>query len=401
MQDEESASDEGSDASSTQSNLGQSSLQSLLRPDESAVLEHVVRVGSFWRQEVFREKAAWAMMESGLGELSSGPIKSSSKKRRPTNEDYRLHAQDTRIYATKTGFENDAWPKAQKKIRPEESQTRSDIQWDLDLSDGIHPVAFSFNRLSAAQTAPTEALRYSSLELAFNAGSVSISSRDDAYKAFLYRAWDRAVHAVSLTVASNGAKSLTFSPQRLSVFLARDRCKKLGIQLEDPTSISAQDRSAIPNTCPGCTATFPSASLLERHFYGKKGTRGCCWKSRIAQEDRVILDRVLDQEVQAQLGQLLSLLVSQAKAVVKQQQDARTLKREPGVLNWGHVLGMLQTTLASSRKCRQDTTSSEVKEDYGCILETLEIDRSGFPLLINQAMLDSVKKTLISRYGGK
>ena len=120
-------------------------------------------------------------------------------------DDILLHVPDARVYqeSYNQGVEPGTWPLPPHRTN---RRAKSEKQWDWELSDGVHPVAFSQMRLTR-QTHPLPGCcgedHTMQLPLDYDLDPDQTNckvSGDDAPRAMLLRCWERAVHAAASTM---------------------------------------------------------------------------------------------------------------------------------------------------------------------------------------------------------
>jgi hypothetical protein len=155
--------------------------------------------------------------------------------------------------------------------------------------------------------------------------------------------------------------------------------------------------------CPSCKRPFTSVVKLRHHFLGendgdKEVNNGCCW-NLINRKQQGHINSVLEHEVQSHLFPLLQLVVSESKAK-KEEHDA-TIGTECPVINWKGVLGILEGSLESSRKSfpKKYKAMAALDGTHNGLLETLQVTPSGESLLINERMVENIRRRIVERYG--
>ena len=386
-------------------------------------LEHVVRVGNQRKHEALRIQA-WREKHSEIAaaaasdededtcnrnqqqQSKSKQNNHSAKAKHECNA--QLHAQDIRLYATKEWCENGPWPsKKKRKLRQQEQQQlhgatdsnhlRSDKDWDHEVGDGIHPVAFPVTRLAkslSSSSSSSDLLKECAIMDLDPDGTASACNvkPEHACKVVLQRCWERAVHAVASTLPMTDKLPPKPYDFMHSMSAAKVRCKSLKIDLT-PTTIIEELK------CPCCDAAFTDAKLLDSHYYGTKDTRGCSWNV-IEKEEQRIIEQILAKEVEGQLDTLLRLIVSTATLNKQEMMSNNNRNAAAPIMNWNDILGMLQSSLDSSREVvhHQDAIETGQQCHHHPLLETLDVDHLGVPLLINSTMMSSLRRRLEERY---
>jgi hypothetical protein len=421
----------------------------------AAAIEHLIIQGNYcrhlqWRVDEWKRKQqsknTGAGMEVVYDDDSSTATRDESdgtdendddlkpKAKRKRSEDD-VHAQDSRLYNPDEryqGHDPDPWPKAPYTAARELCAT--DHKWDEELSDNLHPIAFSKMRLSSSSIVPppndpatTELPDDDDDDAGFGAeydldpsqSSCSVS-KGQAMRAMLLQCWERAVHAAATTVEvvvsplPHGAQERLQPPRTTEEPRTREhaiatwqrlRMKVPSWQLvnsDNDTSAPDHDSSQVNDTtikCSVCDVPFSSVEKWQDHFFGTATIQGCCWVP-IAHQRRNLLAQVLDSEVRTQLQQLLRVvLMDSLVGTGCDDTQGTTRANPPPLLDCFDVLRILENRLAASRSV---VSTTHLTANNCCckpaVSETTEVQMDEPPLPINAAMLEAVRVRLADRY---
>jgi hypothetical protein len=399
-----------------------------------------------------------------------------SARRRPRKRNRQqstmvCHAEDIRIYGNskdgpfKRGCPMKPWPSEGVTTKKEENhhihrqQHRKtkirkidDNEWNVEHGDSVPPVLFRMARLS--QEYPSEErLRIfnkdASLSRMKTLQSTDITlDETDIPRALIERCWERAVHAASnsmfapiaattTTITTNQTPSMIPAQQStssrpchqlqhtglqidmnrpLSQESCRIKCKSLGIDIESERAKAiAISKEATPSAsasaCPRCFRSFENSDELQKHYYGNDVTKGCCWPL-VRPRHLELIDKLLQNRVQSQTDQLLSVIMTQAAAPTNNDADEiddgntaskgrnATNKKPKRLLDWKDVRSFLQGALDDSSSLPIGASNGRINARHSVqqSLQTTVSNESVPPLILNQMVLDGVDRRLVDRY---
>ncbi len=375
------------------------------------------------------------------------PASTKVPKKHVLQEDIRIYGE---VGVGKEGFAKSAWPKQQKKyaIKDNRKLNNSDKNWEIEHGDSIHSLAFAAARLS-------ESIRPKTAEelKAINGHNLNVSTTDtaipeeDVPRALLLRCWERAVHSAStaipvrLNLETQGVQKRGDVTEKMQVSTIN------GIETQDETSnilfgnsvlglgeatnqapigrstpaqepsfavyqrCIAIDRTAteakcaslgvgIPRiiqdlTCPICCQVFENSKLLRAHYYGGSHGKGCCWK-RISEKGTEVISNVLETHVKSQIDGFIGLVMARAKDRMIEPGDGQRSNKRRRLLNWHDILKFAEKTMHSSHQIQE----SELDHSNGIhpLFETLQYRSNSIPLLLNPALLHTIRRRLVDRY---
>lgn len=455
--------------------------------DLFASLEHLIATGCQQKHEMERRKEfrefqellmeqqhslPWAYMQEEIysgdednhstlksisdwntgGTVDEDSLKPAASTKVPRKQ---VFQEDIRIYGEigvgKEGFPKPPWPKQQKKhaIKDNRKMNNSDINWEVEHGDSIHPLAFAVTRLSESKlpTTATELKTINGYNLNVSTTDTSLSE-NDVPRALLLRCWERAVHASSMTVpihlnletqnrppqptdhrqtqahrhgglsTQDETSSIMFGNSVLGLGEPTDDTPILrhATPVVEPSFVAFQrhvagDRKAteakctslgvaipkiVPNlTCPVCFRAFESSKVLRAHYYGERTQKGCCWQ-RINEKQTDVIGQVLEAHVKLQIDEFIGLVIERAKERVIEPADRQTSGKRRRLLNWHDILKFAEKTMHSSSQMEE----SEIDCQNGLhpIYETFQHKSNGLPLLLNPTVLQTVRQRLVDRY---
>jgi hypothetical protein len=141
-------------------------------------------------------------------------------------------------------------------------------------------------------------------------------------------------------------------------------------------------------TCQNCKLKYETLVKLDAHFHGIGNQQGCCWNV-IHKKQREKLDAVLQENIKGHIQAILELVMSKAKDKIPPKGAKRAR-----LINWYDILQYAESEYEQAR-----VIEGSPKRDHP-VLETMEIivypNRS--PLVLNQMVLDALRRRLIDRY---
>lgn len=442
--------------------------------DIKELVEHLIVVGNHhrhqhWRRKVYEESPQQNTTQDNKKASSTHQDEDSpSASDTVPNQNVRsilLNVNDNLVYGQRgdkgAGDLITFWPDpAQGPVKKRRTQV-SDDQWDEFWGDGVNPIAFSNQRLSAAHSYELWDANGNPKRDGLHPSSAAKSiDASDATRSILLRCWHRAVHAASqitvidthATGRSEGSPHLErtvnlaqdtsqsgsmVSPpsdptldnpspgaslnQRQDSFsrmdtetrnpaLARKLSANLGIELPTPSS----DSDAGSFCCPVCQVKAASMQQLESHYYGTPNTRGCSW-TRIQRRKEALVDETLQAEVLLQARQLAQLVATRSVEAVTRVRGSPSNETLPAfggddffrpAFDWSHIQDILIKMLASVQP--RDCQSATLRERASGVLATLDL-REPFtgaddftlttpPLFINRFILEATVNRIQERY---
>lgn len=268
----------------------------------------------------------------------------------------------------------------------------SEIIWDEEQSDSIHPLAFGNNRRwhkgmindNTDLDNTLQHFRYASKDLeADGSGGIHKTKNEEAPEAILLHCWDQAVHKSANTVivpspvtgkrkAPDDESSLSKQDQlrqrrskakrmcnrrvnatyNREVF-ARHLCNLLHIRLPQPDpNASTKQQARQFYKCPHCRAPFTSHHQLEVHFFAGNMS---CLRHQVHRHELEWAHCVFPHLVRARVDNLVSCLFTDPDGKPKAE-DTGTAER---VLTWEDVLKRVRVHVMS----RVDTMQYEATEE--------------------------------------
>jgi hypothetical protein len=237
------------------------------------------------------------------------------------------------------------------------------------------------------------------------------------------RCWDRAVQAAANTVpvelstrpVSRETNANNYNNNVSSnLDMSRDTAKLKYQSLQLQQSFSETEASL---ECPTCHVRFDSHRPLEDHFFGNDKVTGfCCWQ-RIHNQQRQLLQQILQGEIDNQSRALLRGLLLYKTAV---QNEGAT--KESETRDWTCVLEQLQHMLQAALSVATPTENENkirgtvpdvviALPDVNPLQETLQIlpkpnetsndtaKDNTTCLVLNPVILERVTRRLVQRYG--
>ena len=444
--------------------------------DLLASLEHLITAGCKRKHEAERRQEfriiqemlleqqhamPWVYMQgednkNGMA-ASQGMQTKDSKKQAPSKKAPKKEVltEDIRIYgevggAGKDGFARRPWP-TQRKKSLKSDHSNSDMNWEIEHGDGIHPLAFLSTRLSQSdRTKSNDELK------AINGTNLHVSTTDTSLalehipRALLVRCWERAVHAASMTIPirvgpkseisqhgreqpDNGdvpsstlfgvsmlglgepkTNNLLFIPEHTPIreppFVIKQRetardysatrakCRSLGINL----SKSDLPIGLAKLACPACLRIWESEEALRLHYFGGKNyygggsqEKGCCW-NKIPQKQTDVIGQVLQLHAKAQVDEFIGLVMERAKERIVEPADGKIGQKRRRLLNWYDILKFAENTFESSNLIRAPIVNA--RDGKHPMFETLQRKSKGVPLVLNPIVLYTVRERLVDRY---
>jgi hypothetical protein len=318
-----------------------------------------------------------------------------------------VHASDARVYHNH-GQEPDLWPKLPMLLLRETPMT--DVAWKEEWSDNfINPITFGQLRLS--QQAPLRLLSLpdetqTALEQAkeddedllyqfyqryapSNARDHTCFTRQDviasspgavkatATRTMLLHCWERAVHGASTAWTLNTAYPMSAQEGEPAQFEADSN---------DGNDVAPQSHSTsnhhsvhAVDSQPQCNAASVSAWVQQQR------------------ESQELIQRILETEVQAQMEQLVEIMLEDAECLLNARKQSSAKNQRLGAFD---ILAMLEQRLNSSRPLRQETSETV---DLGVRYqdshqETLEVRSNEPPMIINWNVLEAARVRIVDRY---
>lgn len=257
-----------------------------------------------------------------------------------------------------------SWP-----VTPVWMKLPGDMDWDLEHGDGV------FTDFPRAVYSPPGATNY---------------PEEDPFRDLLYRAWERAMHAASTTLQHGGTSVHEEATTEFSD-RSRDRaervCEQLHLALDEGTyepAFEGSEEDDIASSseveCPSCRVfTCTSLDRLQDHYYGTSNTQGCCWTAIDRIRRSFVLD-VFDRDAHNQVDQLLGLSF---QAVAESE--------EGKLVDCFDIYDFLEDVWSHGTRNLHDDSRPRH-------LETLQVEEDQPPLLVNQAILDSLLRRITERY---
>jgi hypothetical protein len=319
-----------------------------------------------------------------------------------------IHASDARVYHNH-GQEPDLWPKLPILVLRETPM--ADVAWKEEWSDNfINPIAFGQLRLSQqaplrllslsdeAQTAlehakeDEEDLLYQFYEryapshardhTGFSRQDVIASSpgavKATAARTMLLHCWERAVHGVSTAWSLNTASPLSAQDDEHPQFEADDnRDNEV-----PPQSHSTSNHHSVHavDSQPECNAASVSEWVQQQR------------------ESLELIQRILETEVQAQMEQLVEIMLEDAECLLNARKQSSANNQRLGAFD---ILAMLEQRLNSSRPLGSKEGNKTVDlagRHQDSHQETLEVRSNEPPMLINWNVLEAARVRIVDRY---
>lgn len=385
-------------------------------------LEHIVVAGAKINRDEWRKRRFEDSVKTGGDTTSSA--KGRRKRPRPPTTDTSTyhHAEDLRIYGNR-----DAVPPENRK-----EQEQQYHQWNREHGDSVPPIHFRIARLSGEYPSEDQ-LRSLQSHCAVNEAHVP---RD-----LIEHCWERAVHIasnalvapVTTTTITNPTTSNVDSESSLVIHfdastpLSREeclqRCKSLGIDLDDSECTSSTKNESHNPSCPRCTRSFATKAALEHHYYGETDTLGCC-RPLVRPKHLDLIRTLLQDHVRSQTDRLLEIVLSSSQTNatlhnnngnddddddIDTNNDDNTSttednendgsdtasKKEPApqCLDWKEIQSSLKRAVADSVPLSTTIVARHP------VQESLRMDTgSKGSLVLNPMIVDAVHRRLIDRY---
>jgi hypothetical protein len=318
-----------------------------------------------------------------------------------------VHASDARVYHNH-GQEPDLWPKLPILLLRETPMT--DVAWKEEWSDNfINPITFGQLRLSLqaplrllslpdeTQTALEQAkeddedLLYQFYEryapsqardhTCFTRQDVIASSpgavKATATRTMLLHCWERAVHGASTAWTLSTANPTSAQEGEPAQFEA-DSNDDNGAPPQSHSTSNHHSVHAVDSQ-PQCNAASVSAWVQQQR------------------ESQELIQRILETEVQAQMEQLVEIMLEDAECLLNARKQSSAKNQRLGAFD---ILAMLEQRLNSSRPLRQETSETV---DLGVRYqdshqETLEVRSNEPPMIINWNVLEAARVRIVDRY---
>ena len=291
------------------------------------------------------------------------------------------------------------WEGARDAIRtgqkPKSAKSDVDRDWEYYYGDGVDAQDFSQRRSQKRKIG----------DISNGSAPGSMMELQD----FIQRAWDKAVHIASNTMAvraespqTNVAEHLDApsgslnesddgdtqndktSSHRSIQAKAVLKCKQLNIEF-DPIYVPDDDPHY---TCQSCNERMPYVSNenVMRHLFGSINEKGCCWKL-VQEKQHSIAQQILEREAMNIIDNLLHVAFKQAKeeSCAKDDENPQT---HP--LNWLDVCNAMMETLNKPTNVRWS--------DIDHNIQTMQIDQDMLPFPLSKDVMKVVFSRLIERY---
>lgn len=347
------------------------------REDFIHSLEHIVTVGSSTRRAVKRAEE-WNKKQESDQDTSVANLNEKDGELLPPQM---MHAEDVRILGKANGHPQRNWPQKNRGHRSK------DVEWDKEHGDCVHSLAFLEARLS--DMPPSKRQRVDGPNLSMDKTDCRIAL-EEAPRAMLARCWERAVHAVSMSIGckeGTGEEAELDSPQPVSSNTASPidvnskyssdnaarKCQDLNIHIKASTA---------EKSCPQCGIVYDSDEDFRKHFFGREdhSQRGCCW-AKIRTTQYQLLDQVLQQEVTESAEGLIKTVFSSL--------DNTDPREEQVAHDWQDVLSSLESGYGSAN-VREDSAHG--------MQDTMLLEPNKGPVALNAHVLQNTKLRLIDRY---
>jgi len=324
--------------------------------------------------------------------------------------------------------------------------------WNVEYGDDIDEVEFEKKR--KAPVSKSIGSNYShSNNAGENSNQTMLSEKDSriqkhqekseyrkTLEEMITRAWERAIHASSTTIAASDTDSLPIQKHQSSIValgsnFANDdakanvdngnknrkidddtveseqndkdedeeqieevmqrispnqvcalmKCKALNISF-DPVQVFNDDKNGLSYRCQSCgnIIKYTSREGITSHLFGTDEADGCCWRL-IDTKHSEIIEEILEHESLQLLDGMIHILFEHAKQKKKESQDSR-------LFNWIDVMSFVENELKKS-------ISSCNNRNTGCSIGTLKVHPDILPIAMNKDIFEIVLKQLIGRYG--
>lgn len=309
------------------------------------------------------------------------------------------HAGDAQAYRKKKTIHSassvcDVWPR-----RPQRTTTnvRPDHDWDQLYGDGLaqraiydHRAGEATRKNAAESTAPLP-----SWEDEEDRTGIRMHTGENPFPDLIYKAWERAMHAASTVVTvpppaqqTEAVAAIDEQEEQGEEPFSRDKaeeeCKRFHFELDDTVySTVAVSR------CPSCEVKeCSSIDELKNHYYGTDASKGCCW-ALIERHRETFVLQALERDAKNQIDQLLHLAFGAVNDLVQNNDDDDDDK--PVVVDCFDLHSSLDDTWTHAVRC-------EEPDGRAPHLETLQVDARAPPLILNEAILDSLHRRITERY---